>query len=87
LTDQQQRTSLHHASKEPVRSLSDSWVNRTVEGKSNVETGKEYAILEEQLQKMQCYSPLCLMDLEPYDRIAGRKWIENIQFFVFLSAW
>lgn len=87
LTDQQQRTSLHHASKEPLRSLSDSWVNRTIEGKTNVETGREYLILEERLQEMQCYSPLCLMDLEPYERIARRKWIENIQLSLSISLY
>lgn len=87
LTDQQQRTSLRHASKEPLRSLSDNWVNRTVEGKASVETGKEYLILEKQLQEMQCYSPLCLMDLEPSERIDRRKWIDNIQLSLSISLY
>jgi hypothetical protein len=78
LQQQQKRTAAAHAATEPVRSISDSWTMRVIEGNITEATQPSYRVLQSDLEPLDMYEPLFLLDHAPDDRIDRRYWMQNL---------
>lgn len=67
----------NHNSPAPVRYFKDNWILRVVEPVGKVTL--EYGALDLFLKNMAQYQPIDLIDFEPNDKEARRKWITHLR--------
>ena len=67
----------NHNSPAPVRDFKDNWILRVVEPVGKVTL--EYGALDLFLKNMAEYQPIDLIDFEPNDKEARRKWITHLR--------
>ena len=67
----------NHNSPAPVRDFKDNWILRVVEPVGKVTL--EYGALDLCVKNMTEYQPIELIDFEPNDKEARRKWITHLR--------
>lgn len=80
LKNQMKKTADAHASKEPLRSLTDNWSMKFIPKVKEVEI--DYRKLDTDLVDYEHYEPVFLYDYEPSDRIERRYWLEHLSLSV-----
>lgn len=77
LEGQQSRTKQNHDALQPVRSLKDDWLMRTIEGTGDWNR-QAYCSLQLFLEDKPLYEPHCLLDIQPSEAYRRRVWFDKL---------